>query len=735
MKTFILSILFAAGLTAICARSEGGPARETPPSAIASTLIPGYASSARPADLTTLYRLQLAEQHFIDAEKTLDRLEHAYQSSEPRLVPALVPWRIYARAKAYAASGAPAGDALGRAFSELYATLPDTRVADILPWYSADFDRLHAEVSEQERACAGKPLASCPSAAGLIASRETLAAWVYLLPASESLIKADLQRRFLIDDRILIPTPDGVNIAAILVRPRSVQPVKLTALLNFTIYARDDWSIGDAVQMAAHGYAGIVAYTRGKGRSSGPVAPYVHDGEDATTVIAWLARQPWSDGRVGMFSGSYNGFTQWSALKHRPPALKAIATNATNAPGIDTPMQGNVFQSFIYPWPFYTMDTKGLDDATYDDQARWDRLEHDWYAGGRSYRDLDKIDGKPNPVFDTWLDHPAYDAYWQGLIAYGEEFANIDIPVFVETGYYDGGMVGALYYLMEHYKYHPSADHRLLVGPYHHTAMQTGVLAEVDGYEVDKAALVNLQAVRLAWFDHVFHGAPLPELLSDRINFEVMGSNTWRHVPSLGEMATGRQRLYLTGSRQDGRLLFNVAPGPRPPPELVVDFANRSDADFHPAAGLPDTRNALVFETDPLTKPLEVDGLFRGRLEVVINKRDFDLSVRFYELRPDGRYLDLASYLGRASYMQDRTHRHLLEPGQPRTLEFESQTLTARLLARGSRIVAVVGVPKSQSIQINYGTGRNVSDESIVDAGKPLIVRWSAGSYLDIGVR
>jgi len=47
----------------------------------------------------------------------------------------------------------------------------------------------------------------------------------------------------------------------------------------------------------------------------------------------------------------------------------------------------------------------------------------------------------------------------------------------------------------------------------------------------------------------------------------------------------------------------------------------------------------------------------------------------------------------------------------------------------------VVGVPKSQSIQINYGTGRNVSDESIVDAGKPLVVRWSAGSYLEIGVR
>jgi hypothetical protein len=127
--------------------------------------------------------------------------------------------------------------------------------------------------------------------------------------------------------------------------------------------------------------------------------------------------------------------------------------------------------------------------------------------------------------------------------------------------------------------------------------------------------------------------------------------------------------------------------------------------------------------------------LFQGRFEIVANKRDFDLSVNFYELKADGRYFDLASYLGRVSYMQDRTHRHLLGPGRPHTLEFQSQTLTARLLPPGSRIVAVVGVPKVPYIQINYGTGRDVSSESIADAGEPLQIRWLAGSYLELGIR
>ena len=53
--------------------------------------------------------------------------------------------------------------------------------------------------------------------------------------------------------------------------------------------------------------------------------PFEHDGADAAAVIDWIARQPWSDGRVGMYGGSYNSFAQWAATKHRPPALKAIA--------------------------------------------------------------------------------------------------------------------------------------------------------------------------------------------------------------------------------------------------------------------------------------------------------------------------------------------------------------------------------------------------------------------------
>lgn len=726
----------AATLQAVGASPGPVDAKPEAEASVAEALIARYSAATTPDDMKRLYRLQIAAGRYEAAESSIDRLQAMYRPDQPRQASGLVPWRIYVRAKRHEALGMHADAALKTAFYEIYGALSDTQIAEVLPDYRGDPERMRDQYATAAKACGDTAWRDCATAADVIVASQAVLAWTALWPASAPLISADAKRRFVVDDSVLVPTPDGARIAAMIVRPRGSATNKRVALLNFTIYAKDDWSFADAVKMAANGYAGVVAYTRGKGRSPGPAAPYEHDGVDAATVIEWLARQPWSDGRVGMFSGSYNASTQWAAVKHRPAALKAIATNASNAPGIDAPMQGNVFQTFMYPWPFYTTNTKGLDDKTYGDSTRWAALERNWYVSGRPYRDLERIDGTPNPVFDRWLDHPDYDAYWQSLIPYGEEFAKVDIPVFVQTGYYDGGMVGALYYLEQHYRYRPSADHRLLVGPYHHTAMQTGVLPTVRGYEVDQAAKIDLQDVRLKWFDHVFHGAPLPDILRDRVNFQVMGADRWRHASSLAAMASKPLRLYLTGQREGARLLFSkTVPVSGLEPELRVDLADRSDVDAAPSADGVDRNNALVFATAPLTKPIEVDGLFKARFRIVTNKRDFDLSVDFYERRADGTMLPLASYLGRASYMANRSHRQLLRPGHPKTLTFTSQTLTARLLVPGSRILAVIAIAKRLDTQINYGTGRAVSDESIADAGKPIEIRWLLGSYFDLGIR
>jgi putative CocE/NonD family hydrolase len=725
------------------AGASGGGAAEPPlaarPSAeaiqqLATTLLGTYREQDPATDLATRFRLELAAGRPAEAEATMARLADVYRAAQPGRAAALVPWRIYARALAEASrQGITVDAAFTSAFAELYGRLGDREATDVLPWYGANLPQFEASFARALAACAGSPLSACPSAIGLATAHQNLAAWSYLLPHSEPLLRADAERRFVIDDQLLVPSVEGAQVAAIVVRPRSTTPV--TTLLTFTIYARDDWAFSDAARAAARGYAGVVAYTRGKGRSPGPAVPYVHDGDDAVAVIDWIARQGWSDGRVGMFGGSYNASACWAAARRHPQALKAIATNASNAPGIDTPMEANVFLNFIYPWPFYTTNTKGLDDATYDDPPRWAALNRKWYLSGKPYRALEEIDGTSNPVFAEWLRHPSYDAYWRAMLPFGQEFATIDIPVFAQTGYFDGGQVAAVYYMREHHRFNPAADHRLLLGPYHHTAMQTGVLRVVAGYEVDPVARIDLQGIRFQWFDHVFRGLPLPELLKDTVNFEVMGANLWRHVPSLQDMRTSTLRLFLSDERDGDRYRLTETKPAKGVTELRVDVADRSDVDWQPPPSGLGARNSLVFATAPLAQAMEVDGTFAGRLRVVANKKDLDLSVGLYEQLADGTCIPLAYYIGRASYMKDRTTRHLLRQGKREVLAFESQRLNGRRISAGSRILAVVGVLKQPEMQINYGTGRDVSGESIADAGQALRIRWSSDSFLDLGVR
>jgi hypothetical protein len=68
-------------------------------------------------------------------------------------------------------------------------------------------------------------------------------------------------------------------------------------------------------------------------------------------------------------------------------------------------------------------------------------------------------------------------------------------------------------------------------------------------------------------------------------------------------------------------------------------------------------------------------------------------------------------------------------------LDFRSIRLMSRQLERGSRIVAVIGPIKGPGQQINYGSGKDVSDETIADAGDPLEIRWLSGSYLELPIR
>jgi uncharacterized protein len=487
---------------------------------------------------------------------------------------------------------------------------------------------------------------------------------------------------------------------------------------------------------------GVVAYARGKARSTGKAVPFEHDGDDSRAVINWIAKQPWSDGRVGMYGEDYSAFSQWAAAKRLPPALKAIATSAATAPGITLPKQGSIYLNSAYRWLRFVTDTKELDEEIYREDAHWRWLDQTWYTSGRPYWDLAHIYGKPNANFHRWLGHPSYDGYWQKMIPYGKDFGQINIPVLTTTGYFDSNEQGALYYLTEHYKYNSNADQTLLIGPYDEVASQRGAVPKLQGYQVDSAALIDLHALRYQWFDYILKGGAKPAVLQDRINYQVMGANTWEHAPSLAAMANGSLRFYLEPApANDTNRLAATMSSKSAFSRQSVKMADRSDAAWTPALNIISKdlplHNDLTFVSDPLPQPIEVNGLFSGLLDFTANKMDMDVTIALYERLPSGEYLRLFDppYTFRASYSQDRAHRHLLKAGERQQLQFTSERLTSRRFQAGSRLVMVLGINKRPDQQINYGTDQDVSDESIADAVVPLKVRWYGSSYIDIPVR
>lgn len=264
---------------------------------------------------------------------------------------------------------------------------------------------------------------------------------------------------------VLIKTRDGATLSATLALPDPRPAERMPTIMVFDIYTNPEKQKAQAEEFAARGFAGIVADARGKRLSPDPIVPYEHEAQDTHAVLDWIVKQPWSDGKVGMIGDSYLGFTAWAATKHPHPALKGIAVSAAAIPGLGLPMHNNVFLSANYQWAFYVTNNKLLDDAVNDDNQRLRNLARNWFMSGRPYREIDAVDGTPNPLLQRWLTHPAYDKYWQAMVPYKKDFARVNIPVLTITGYYDDGQISALHYLKQHLAYGRNPEHYLVIGP------------------------------------------------------------------------------------------------------------------------------------------------------------------------------------------------------------------------------------------------------------------------------
>lgn len=642
---------------------------------------------------------------------------------------------IYARARAIETQvRRPFGNAYAQAFRDAVNRIEDLDAHVLERWLTMPLQPIQEGLQRSLDQRRGKTSITLNEAIDLVWAWFAFEAYRSFSAIVRPLVVAEDRRRYITEEDVAIPISKAATLAVTVIRPR-IAADKLPAILEFAL----DTDVRDPLEAAAHGYVSVLARTRGLRDQSHPLSPFQTDGEDARAVVEWMAKQTWSNGRVGLLGSNYGGYVAWAAAKRIPAAVKAIVTSDPMAPGIDLPMAGSIFVNPSYRWVYGV--TAQPDDKLASDDARWRAIDEDWYKSGRRYREFPTLPGRASAIFRSWLNHPSYDRFWQKMLPFRDDFARIDIPVLTVTGYYSAGAAASIYYFTQHHQHNSRANHALLIGPYDDQSIERGAGSALRGLQLDSAAVVEFHELWYEWFDHALKGAKRPALLSANVNYQLTGSNEWRHVATIDGPDPKSLRFYLIESASPNSDLNRLSEERAEKLAFLpqtFDLQDRSDVGWRPTRELVQrtlkARDGELFVSEPLKQPVDIAGRLHGQLDFRVNKQDMDLVVSLYELRPNGDYVKLfdPGYAFRASYARERVRRRLLRAGVRQQLTFRSERMMAHRLQAGSRLIMALGINKRADRQLNYGTGDDVSEESIDDAGVPVRIRWYNTSFIEI---
>lgn len=530
---------------------------------------------------------------------------------------------------------------------------------------------------------------------------------------------------------VRLPLRDGVRMAVTIYRPAE-QQAPLPVIVLLTPYMADAFH-ATAKYFAQRGYVAATADTRGRGHSEGHWKPFVQDGPDGYDLVEWLARQPWSDGRVAMAGISYLGFTQWTTLKEFPPHLATIVPTAAGYFSYTSLHPHNIFSTYAIRW-LTGVSGRSLNGQLVADADYWDRTLWRWYSNHLPFAVLDSVAGNRTTELPTWIRHPAHGPYVEATAVPTEDYARIDIPILSVTGHFDSEQRAALRHYRRHMRHgapEGTARHYLVIGPWDHTATFWPRRA-IGGLTFDSASVLDLGTLHTEWYDWALKGAAFPGFLRNRVAYYVMGAEEWRYADSLEGMTAARRVYHLgspgpdpDGPARPGTLAPAAPGGDDSPDRWVYDPLDtrpgarqrRSPGGYvTPADSLELFGAGLVYETAPLSEPLDLAGVPRLRLWLAMDVPDTDFHATLYEVTAGGQAIYLTHQLQRARYREGLERERLMTPGVVTPFVLDDFDLFARRIAAGSRIRLVVAALNSLSYEKNYNAGGAVAFESGLDA-------------------
>jgi putative CocE/NonD family hydrolase len=508
---------------------------------------------------------------------------------------------------------------------------------------------------------------------------------------------------------------DGVQLATDIYYPKEGRP-PYPVLLIRTPYNKS-WLDGYGSYYSQAGYVVAIQDVRGRWASEGVWEPFLHEGEDGFDTIEWLGTQEWSTGKVGMVGGSYSGTVQFQAAIQKPPHLVTIVPNIAPAmPFQNIPREGGVF---AMGWALRWTDIVENARTGRELQAKLQQsIATDWSGplSGLPVVDLDRtVVGREIPYYRDWVRRTPDEAYWDS-ISYLSELEALDIPVFLQSGWFDPGNRGAR--LAFEYLVRGGNRHvRLILGPWAHGDRAT---REVNGVDMGVEAERDLMAEYRKWFDYWLKTDAADAPNEPGVELYVMGSNRWIHGDRYPLEGTAYRSLYLgspSGEGTKGRLVwdqpikvnafdtFAYDPG-SPTPSFHAALKRGALNEYLKRVNTGS--DVLVYESEEFDQPLNIVGPIEARLFASSSAKDTDWTATLYGLTDAGdvRVIGFTFGILRARFRDSLTNPSLIEPGKvyPYDIDLGHTAVTVR---KGERLRLEVASAAFPEFSRNLNTGGN----------------------------
>ncbi|MFD0065693.1 CocE/NonD family hydrolase [Streptomyces sp. NPDC056637] len=462
------------------------------------------------------------------------------------------------------------------------------------------------------------------------------------------------------EEHVTVPMSDGVSLSARIWRPVSAEAEPVPAVLEYIPYRkRDLTSVRDSLHhpyIAGHGYACARVDLRGTGDSEGVLADEYLEREqaDAEEVLAWLAEQPWCDGRTGMMGISWGAFAALQVAARQPPSLRAIVISS--------------FTDDRYADDMHYMGGAMLSDnlAEAGTMFAYATCPPDPAVVGEKWREMwhERME-YTRPWVLEWLRHQRRDTYWEHA-SVCEDYSRVRCPVLASSGWADG-YSNAVTRLLGNL----DVPRRGLIGPWSHKFPHLGEPGPAIGY---------LQEV-VAWWDHWLKGIDndamdgpmlrtwMQESVPPSTSYEErpgrwVGEPSWPspHIEPT-EHPLSRHRIGWPGEVPDSTDTLTVRS-----PLSVGQFAGKW-ASYNAPPDLPyDQREedggSLVFETDELTEQVEILGSPTVQLDLSIDEPVAMVAARISDVAPDGRATRITYGLLNLTHYDTSQEPRPLEPGK-----------------------------------------------------------------------